>query len=163
MNYCQHLGLSTLVGIFSSNSRPVCVWFAVSLYAVLMRMSCLCEVFESVNDSVKAGVKSHTAVLHVTARCVCECEPASAPWLVHVMRMSSPDHFPYLLGYTHKFCFSLCWSWINSTLFVFFSHTLTATLMIVSSLRVTKWSILRVFNVYKICIMWLLKCILYLL
>lgn len=36
---------------------------------MLMRMSCLCEVVERVNDSVKASVKSHAVVLHVTERC----------------------------------------------------------------------------------------------
>lgn len=47
---------------------PISSVLSVSLYAALMRMRCLCEVVVSVNDSVKAGVKSSTAVLRVTGR-----------------------------------------------------------------------------------------------
>lgn len=35
---------------------------------MLMRIICLCEVTQSVNDPVKTGVKSHSTVLHVNER-----------------------------------------------------------------------------------------------
>lgn len=52
-----------------------------------MRMGCLCEVVGSVNDSVKAGVKLHAAVLHVTGRCACERDVH-----VHVSPMTGSCH-----------------------------------------------------------------------